>query len=328
MARKRDNSESIRENEGEISLIRVIIAFIAAVVLIISVYKLVMILNNYEDSNNEYKEIESAFTSERETDGEIPDTVITPEIIDGQETGRYYEDAPVPVDVDWEHLKELNSDIVAWIYVESLPEISYPVVRGENNSYYLHRTFTKQSKYAGSIFEDYHNARDFSDPNTIVYGHNMRNGSMFNHLKRLKNQETYEKSPYFWILTPEGNYRYHIFSVYDTNPTGQVFTFFTPGYEGFQDWLEARRKDSVVTSSIPLFADDNCVTLSTCTSDSKHRTVVLGVCCSTARPPKGQVPEWMIEEYEEERQNDAGSEAETSEEEMSGYSASKNPYAR
>lgn len=97
-----------------------------------------------------------------------------------------------------------------WLYIEAL-DISYPVVQGPDNDTYLHTTYEGTSNFAGSIFLDYQNQDDFSDGNTIVYGHNMKNLSMFGKLKQMKEQEKYRDSVYFWMLTPESNDVYQIF---------------------------------------------------------------------------------------------------------------------
>ena len=98
----------------------------------------------------------------------------------------YFEEVTYqPPEVDFEELQKMNSDVIGWIEVEAIPEISYPIVRGEDNDYYLHRTFKKANNSAGSIFVDYRNGQYFGDCNTIVYGHNMKNGSMFGKLKWL-----------------------------------------------------------------------------------------------------------------------------------------------
>ena len=109
---------------------------------------------------------------------------------------------------------------MGWIYVEAVPDINYPIVHGKDNETYLHRTYEKNYNFAGTIFVDYENKGDFSDCNTIVYGHNMKNGSMFAQLKKFtQDEETYKKSKYFWIFTPEKNYRYEIISAYTTGVT-------------------------------------------------------------------------------------------------------------
>ena len=85
----------------------------------------------------------------------------------------------------------------------------------------------KNYNFAGTIFVDYENKGDFSDCNTIVYGHNMKNGSMFAQLKKFtQDEETYKKSKYFWIFTPEKNYRYEIISAYTTGVNSDTYTLF------------------------------------------------------------------------------------------------------
>ncbi|MFR3321064.1 MAG: sortase domain-bontaining protein [Lachnospiraceae bacterium] len=78
----------------------------------------------------------------------------------------------------------MNSDIVGWLRIRAL-DISYPVVQGKDNDYYLHRTFEKTDNFAGCLFVNSYNMGDFTDQNTIIYGHNMKNGSMFGKLSRI-----------------------------------------------------------------------------------------------------------------------------------------------
>ena len=138
--------------------------------------------------------------------------------------------------------------------------------------------------YAGSIFLEGLNNPDFADPVSIVYGHNMKNGSMFAQIKSYKDQETYDKDPYFWILTPNGNYRYHIFSSYLTSPGSDVYQLFARRGQKMLDWEEKIREYSEIKSDLPLYKDDSVVVLSTCESDHVHRNVVVGRCVSTIQP--------------------------------------------
>lgn len=101
-----------------------------------------------------------------------------------EDLGQPEEQQPVaPINVDFASLKSINDDVIGWIYMEALPQISYPMVQGKDNNMYLHQTYEKNYNFAGTIFIDYENKRDFSDCNTLVYGHNMKNGSMFGMLK-------------------------------------------------------------------------------------------------------------------------------------------------
>ncbi len=88
--------------------------------------------------------------------------------------------------IDFTQLLSVNSDIVGWLRIRAL-DISYPVVQGKDNDYYLHRTFEKTDNFAGCLFVNSYNMGDFTDQNTIIYGHNMKNGSMFGKLKNFVN---------------------------------------------------------------------------------------------------------------------------------------------
>ena len=198
------------------------------------------------------------------------------------------EDAKVPLAVDWKELRAANPDVVGWIYVEGIDGINYPILQGKDNEYYLKHSFQQQDLSSGSIFEDFHNSADFTDPNTIVYGHNMKNGSMFGKLKDLLDQAAYDAHPWFWILTPEGNYRYHIFSVFKTKANSDTYTLYERNGPEFLEWEEQMQEQSVVQNEVPLSESDKTVVLSTCTSDSEYRCVVIGKCVSSDRPVNHQ----------------------------------------
>ena len=257
-------------------------------------YKLIRIYLDYKAIGDEYHAIEDAYTSENtgeeektaeESFTEEERDIITKELERLKQDGMVFEDAEPPLVVDFEDLRKENPDIVGWLYVDAFPEtISYPICRGEDNDYYLHHTFRKTYLFSGAIFENCENSADFSDPHTIIYGHNMKNRSMFGNLKFLKEQERYDEHPYFWILTPEGNYRYKIFAAFDTNYNSDVYTLFSIGGSDFLSWEEDLRSRSAVKNDIPLRGDDLVVTLSTCTANSSVRCVIIGKCVSSARP--------------------------------------------
>ena len=256
-------------------------------------YKLVRLWLDYKAIGDEYKAVEAEYTSEN-TGAEAPEeetyTEEEKEVIKKEkerltEEGTVFEDAEPPLKVNFEELRAENPDIVGWIYVDAFPEtISYPVCRGTDNDYYLHRTFKKTYLFSGAIFENCENSADFSDPHTIIYGHNMKNRSMFGNLKFLKEQERYDEHPYFWILTPDGNYRYRIFAAFDTESTSDVYTLFSIGGSDFLSWEKSLKERSAVKNDTVLRGDDLTVTLSTCTADSNVRCVVIGKCVSSVRP--------------------------------------------
>ena len=285
---------------GSLGPVRAVVLAAALCVFLYSGFRLYTILTDYRNAEEEYTEIAEEFTTalepaakqeeasssrEEAESGKKPASAPEKDGKAGEEEEQMLvEDAEPPLSVNWEELDIVNPDIVGWIYVDGLTTINYPVCQSSDNDFYLHRTFRQQPLYAGSIFEDYHNNSDFADPNTIVYGHNMRNGSMFGTLKNLKSQEAYDANPYFWILTPEGNYRYHIFSIFTTEVDSDVYMLYGTGSEEFLKWEKKMQALSEVKNDVPLSKRDNTVVLSTCTSNSAARNVVIGKCVSSDRP--------------------------------------------
>ena len=181
--------------------------------------------------------------------------------------------------IDFAELIRTNQDFRGWLYFPAL-DISYPVVQGEDNNFYLHQTYEKNYNFAGTIFIDYENKRDFSDCNTLVYGHNMKNGSMFGMLKKYRADETlYNTSKYFWILTPKKNYRYEIIAAYTTSVNSDTYTLFKgPGKE-FLEYEKKMFKNSEIKTEAgegEANVKDKIVTLSTCTGNQATRFVVQG----------------------------------------------------
>ena len=112
--------------------------------------------------------------------------------------------------IDWNYLKSINEDIIAWIEIEGT-NINYPIIKNENN-YYLKHSFDKKYNSNGAIFTT--NIFPFKDDETIVYGHNMKNGSMFSNLGKYLNKEFLDLHSKYKIYTVDKNYEATIFSVY------------------------------------------------------------------------------------------------------------------
>ena len=110
-----------------------------------------------------------------------------------------------PIRVDFDALREKNDDVVAWIYCPDTP-INYPVVQAADNEAYLHRLLDGSKNSAGTLFMDFRNSSDFSDWNSVIYGHNMKNGSMFGTLMDYKTQSYFDAHPKVFLLTPEQDY--------------------------------------------------------------------------------------------------------------------------
>lgn len=189
--------------------------------------------------------------------------------------------------IDFDELKQVNEDIVGWLRIRAL-DISYPVVQGEDNDFYLHRTFEKTDNFAGCLFVNCDNSPDMTDQNTIIYGHNMRNGSMFGKLKEFREEGTFEKSRYFWLFAPDFIYEYRIFSASVVSKTGLTYqTGFTD--EEFEEFLrDAFENSEVDTSGVEVTKEDRIVTLSTCTGDDSTRFTVKGKLVQVYVPRQSQ----------------------------------------
>ena len=187
-------------------------------------------------------------------------------------------DARLQFAVDFESLQAVNTDVIGWIYLEDTV-VNYPVLHSKkNNDEYLYTTYDGKQNNSGSIFADYRNKADFTDDNTVLYGHNMKNGGMFACLLKMRGQEYYDAHKEFYILTPEGNHRYEFISVFQVDALSDIYTreFATNGDK--QRWLDRVIKKSAVLAPFSASAEDTFVMLSTCVSgdDPRARVVAVG----------------------------------------------------
>lgn len=178
--------------------------------------------------------------------------------------------APEKINVDFEALQKLNDDVVAWIYCPDT-KINYPVLQTGNNDYYLNHLLDGTYNINGSIFMDYRNESNFTDGNTLIYGHHMQSGAMFASLTKYKDQSHYDAHPYIYVLTPTQNYRLELFA-------GCIVDCFSPVFstEMTDDLIAEFMKTSKFKSTVT-DPTGPVVTLSTCTYEyDDARFVVLG----------------------------------------------------
>ncbi len=181
--------------------------------------------------------------------------------------------APPPwPQVDFEALSAINPDVVGWITIEGTG-IDYPIVRGEDNQYYLNHLFTGEKNRAGCVFLDSENAADFSDANSVVYGHYLNDGTMFSPLLKYKKQDYFDAHPTGWLVTPEGGYLIRFFSGFVSNVRGQAWEL-----EPADGWAEEMAEKSRFSGGPSPRPGDKFLTLSTCSYEfSNARFVLLGI---------------------------------------------------
>lgn len=246
---------------------------VSLIIVAISGFNVFKLWGEYQKGIDEYKELEEYVTVEVAEELEAAVEEASAEMQEEEKESLI----PVKVDVRYEVLESINEDFVSWLYYEPL-EISYPVVRGNDNDYYTSYTFEGEKNSSGAIFMDFLNKPDYSHYNTIIYGHNMRNGTMFGSLKKLLSDEQIVKNdPYFYVFTQDKAYMYEIFAVYITNASSQTYDL-VKDEAGQETYLEYINKTATYRSEKEVTASDRIVTLSTCHGlHSNNRTVVHGV---------------------------------------------------
>lgn len=178
--------------------------------------------------------------------------------------------------VDWKKLWKTNKDVVGWIKMDSGAD--YPILHGDSNEEYLHTDLYGDYNINGSIFVNADNSRDWSDPNTIIYGHRMNNGSMFGSNKKYMEKDYLKKHPDFSIYRPDGCYVYKIFNVMVVEDGTYPYTYQFPDKKSYIEYLSKVKQYSYYDSGITVPDARQIVTLSTCTyiNHVKKRLVIQG----------------------------------------------------
>lgn len=255
----------------------VIVFLLALTMMLVSGYHVFQILSDRYESRSANEALNNIAVLKPES----KDTVST--ITEPEDVPDVYEqpeetEPPVetlPVTIDFDYLHQQNEDVAGWIYCEGTP-ISYPVLQSNDNSYYLYRLLDGTDNPSGSLFLDFRNQFDMSDWNSIIYGHNMHDGSMFASLNEYKKQDYYEEHPTMYFMTPEKAYRVELIAGIFGKADSTFYDF--PVDEEDRDavvqgWLD----QSTFETKAEILPDDRFITLSTCTYEfDSARYVVIG----------------------------------------------------
>lgn len=247
-------------------------------------YNIFRITSEYKASEDTYAEVQqyiqlpaapSAAEEAADPSGSLPaETESTAETAAPTEAPQ---ESIVYPEVDFDSLLAVNKDVVAWIYVEDT-KINYPVLQGDDNRYYVSTLIDGRDNSAGSIFMDYRNHADLSDRHTILYGHNMKNGTMFADICSYRTQEYYDAHPIGLIMTPEQNYCFDIVAGYVASLADPAWQLEFVSDEDALQWLEDSIARSSFTSRVQPELGDRIITLSTCSYEfNEARFVLVGV---------------------------------------------------
>ncbi len=264
--------------------VRVILSMLLAVTFIGSTAMIIVQRIDYAKAKHSYEDAEkisgreneklpvtplpeiSKETEEEESEDVIVEESLTePEIMWIPEPITEDSTAELLKETDFNSLRNVNEDVVGWIMIPGTL-IDYPILYGEDNQYYLNHTWDNKKNFAGSIFLEHANSSEFHDFHTVIYGHNMKDKSMFGGLRSYSKQAYWEKHPYVYLATDEGVWRYEIYAAFEAEVDGPTYYIGFEREEDKQDYLNHGMEESVIETSVIPEVTDRILTLSTCTS--------------------------------------------------------------
>lgn len=244
-------------------------------VFVFSAWKIVDILQEYWAGEAFYADMNQYISVPEAPPETQPPKEETPQATEAEETVPEEEpqqESPWP-EVDFDALKTINNQVVGWIYIPDT-KVNYPIVQGQNNDQYLHHLLTGEYNSSGSIFLESKVAGDFSGRNNPIYGHNMKNGTMFADLIDYKSQSFYDEHPVGMLMTPEKNYYVRIYSGYVTSSWGNAWEL-SFSDSRFTQWLQDTAQKSCFDTDVVPTLNDRILTFSTCTYESNDARFVI-----------------------------------------------------
>lgn len=237
-----------------------ILTLLCLAVFLFSAWKLVGIFQEYREAEQLYNDAANEFitlNSDQDKEHAVPVPTMREQ---------------APVEVDFFNLLKINDDIIGWIYMEDTV-VNYPLLQGENNLYYLDKTLYKKYLASGSIYLDCDNEPDFSDAHSIIFGHNMKNHTMFGDLSDLRDEDYLKEHPYVDLILTDGTWmRYEICSMYRAHVEDGTFRAPLNKAKNFKPFMELITEKNMHADSeldLPVVQEeDKVLTLSTCTEDS------------------------------------------------------------
>lgn len=197
-----------------------------------------------------------------------------------QETQAQLPEDPVMLEllnIDLNALREENEDVIGWICIPDT-KVNYPLLQWTDNDFYLDHTWTQSSNGAGAIFMECQNKPDFSEFNTIIYGHNMRNGDMFGSLHHYRRPQYWQEHPHVYIVKDEGVLRFDIFAAQSASTESILYGLGIETDQRKAEFIRFAQDYSFFESSVIPTTEDRILTLSTCTGmGHASRWVVLSI---------------------------------------------------
>lgn len=186
---------------------------------------------------------------------------------------------------DWAALEAANPNLVGWLYVPGV-DFSYPIVQGSDNSYYLNHTASGAVNRIGAIFLDAGAAKDFTTDNSLIYGHSVDTGGMFTDMDKYEDQAFFDAHPYFYVLTPSGNYRCQ---VYTFAKTVEGTAYYQTDFGDYGTDIVNEMKTTALYATDVDPTGKKLITLSTCDLDYGYDSINRLVLTGVAEPYSGRI---------------------------------------
>ncbi len=248
-----------------------IISLVSLLVMALAILSIVYMLFLYQKSNREYQALAEAARAEAARMAE--------ETAQNGET-QPAQDERVPIPIDFAFLLAQNEDIIGWIEVDGTA-VDYPILYDDTQMrIYLNRNFQRAYSPYGSVFMLGENARDYSDFNTVLYGHNMLDGSMFATLHNFEDEEFFNEHRTILVYTPDRVLTYRIFAAYRTDNLNLIVKFPSSTREERQAYIDhiySHEVKAIFDRTVEVTPDDRIITLSTCIANPAYRYLVQGV---------------------------------------------------
>lgn len=232
--------------------------------MLFAAWQLGSIFLNYSRDRSAYNDLAanalSGIDDKKEPDVVISDPEVVPEM---PEATPFVSE--IPFQVDWDYLSSINSDIIGWLYCEDTV-INYPVVQTPDHDFYLNHGFDGNSNTSGALFADRDSVAGVTQSNLIIYGHNMKDESMFGILKGYVDKSFYDKHPVFYYLTPTQSYRVELLCAHIVDATDENFPTYFSSSQTQQSYINDITSSAFWINYDAVSTEHQLITLSTCTS--------------------------------------------------------------
>ncbi len=268
-----ENREKDKKKKKRIAdIIYYLVMAVLVCVFLFAAFHVYIIRHNYDVAVNEYRELDkSVKISETDT----PAT--------GESESESKEEFFPFVKIDFDSLSSKNKEVIGWLYMPVL-DISYPVTQGKDNDHYLHYTYDGTKNSSGSIFMDYESKSAMTDMNTFIYGHNMKNGSMFGRLKKFNQDSTLcDNDPYIYYFIDGTKYKYRIFAYYITTAGSTTYSNINDNEE-YDKYVKYIASVNQYKTKVENKDRAKILTLSTCSGlHSNNRMIVQAILTATEK---------------------------------------------